>query len=93
MTKANVSTKVSIRMPAKEAMANRRRVTFGASYLNGVINGVHRDQDKMIIHARALKLGSMKALSALKLETLRERLAKAIIAAPEGSLPTSITIN
>lgn len=79
-----------IRPRAKEAMAKRTRVTFGQSFLNGVLGGFHRDQAKMVVLAHALKVGSPSDLKALKLETLREKLAAAIMAAPAETLPRSV---
>lgn len=81
-----------VRRPAKELMANRKRMFFGASYINGVLGGFHRDFDKMVAHANHLGLGSPSQLKKLSLETLREKLAEAITAKPEGAQPFSIRL-
>lgn len=79
------------RPPAKELMAKRTRMTFGPSYLNGVLGGVHRDVGKMVVHAHALGLGAKSDLERLSIETLRTRLADAILSAGD-SAPTSVRI-
>lgn len=78
------------RPPAKELMAKRKRVTFGASFINGVLGGIHRDVAKMVLLGKALGVGTKSELSKLNVETLRERVGEAIIATPEGQLPTSV---
>lgn len=77
------------RLPAKELAAKRARATFGAAFLNGVIGGYHKDHAKILLMATVMKIGRPSDLKRLTLETLRERLAEAILAAPEGSLPAS----
>lgn len=81
-----------VRLPAKELMANRKRMFFGASYLNGVLGGYHRDQDKMLQHAIFLKVDQPAKLKKLSLEDLRTKLAAAIEASPEGAKPFSIRL-
>lgn len=80
----------STRPPAKELMAARKRVTFGASFINGVLGGIHRDVAKMVLLGKALNVGTKSELSKLDVDTLRERVGAAIIAAPDGTLPTSV---
>jgi hypothetical protein len=75
------------RPAAAVLMAARKRVTFGASFINGVLGGVHRDVAKMVLLGKELGLGSKSDLSKLKVETLRERVGEAILAAE--TLPTS----
>ena len=58
-----------------------------ASFINGVLGGVHRDVAKMVLLGKELGLGSKSDLSKLKVETLRERVGEAILAAE--TLPTS----
>lgn len=82
---ATTSTKT--RLPAAEQMAKRTRFTFGPAYLNAVLAGVHKDQDKMVVHANTLGLGSPSELKKLQLETLRERLGAAILAANGDDTP------
>lgn len=82
----------STRPSAKELMANRKRMFFGASYLNGVLAGYHRDFDKMVAHANHLGLGSPSQLKKLSLETLREKLAAAIHEKEDGAVPFSIKL-
>jgi hypothetical protein len=91
-TKAKKPAVAKVRAPAKELMAARRRMFFGASYMNGVLGGFHRDVAKMVQHAAHLKLGSPSQLKALKVETLREKLADAILSTPNGSEPFSIKL-
>ncbi len=80
------------RRPAKELMAERKRMFFGAAYLNGVLGGFHRDQDKMLQHAIHLKVDQPAKLKKLSLEDLRTKLAAAIEASPEGATPFSIKL-
>lgn len=82
----------SARKPAKELMAARKRMFFGASYINGVLGEVHRDFDKMVHHGVHLQLGTASELKKLKLETLRARLAEAILAKEDGATPFSIKL-
>jgi len=89
-TATTATTKV--RRPAKELMAERKRMFFGAAYMNAVLGGFCRDQEKMVQHAGHLKLGSPSALRQLKLETLRERLAEAVLAKEDGAAPFSIKL-
>lgn len=81
-----------VRRPAKELMANRKRMFFGAAYLNGVLGGFHRDFDKMVAHANHLGLGSPSQLKKLSLETLREKLAEKIQSTDDGATPFSIRL-
>lgn len=80
----------STRPPAKELMAKRKRVTFGASFINGVLGGIHRDVAKMVLLGQALGVGTKAELTKLPVETLREHVGEAIIKTPEGQLPTSV---
>lgn len=86
-------TTTKTRPPAKELMAARKRVTFGASFINGVLGGYHRDFAKMVLLGNALGLGAKSELNKLKIETLRERVGDAILATEDGKLPTSTTFN
>ena len=79
-----------VRPPAKELMAARKRMFFGAAYMNGVLGGVHRDHAKMLQHALHLKVDQPAKLKAMTLEKLREKLAEAILARPDGATPFSI---
>ena len=76
------------RLPAKELMAKRTHATFGTAFKNGVIGGFQKDHAKILLMAITMKIGRPSDLKRLTLETLRERLAEAIKAAPEGTLPT-----
>ena len=91
MTTKTTATKTT-RAPAKELMANRNRMFFGASYMNGVLAGYHRDFDKMVAHANHLGLGAPSALKKLSLETLRSKLAEAILSKDDGATPFSIKL-
>jgi hypothetical protein len=81
-----------IRRPAKELMAERKRMTFGQAYIQGVLAGTHHDVAKMVVHANHLGLGSPSALASLKVETLRERLAEAILTKEDGAKPFTIKL-
>lgn len=81
-----------IRQPAKVLMAKRTRFTFGHAYIAGVLSETHRDHAKMLVHAVTMKLGKKTDLAKLKLETLRKKLADAILKAPDGSMPPSVKI-
>ncbi len=87
-----MTTTTKTRAPAKELMAARKRVTFGASFINGVLGGVHRDVAKMVLFGKELGLGTKSDLSKLSADTLRERLGEAILAS-DKPLPTSTTFN
>jgi hypothetical protein len=89
MTKTTAST-TSTRAPAKELMAARKRVTFGAAFINGVLGGYHRDVAKMVLLGKELGQGD---LSNLPIADLRERVGNAILATPDGKLPTSTTFS
>lgn len=89
--KAAVTT-AKVRRPAKELMAERKRMFFGAAYMNAVLGEFCRDQEKMVQHANHLKLGSPSQLRQLKLETLRSKLAEAILAKADGAEPFSIRL-
>ena len=86
------STTVKVRRPAKELMAERKRMFFGAAYMNSVLGGFCRDQEKMVQHAAHLKLGSASQLRQLKMETLRDRLATAVLEKDDGATPFSIRL-
>lgn len=88
--KQGAATKV--RRPAKELMAERKRMFFGAVYMNAVLGGFCRDQEKMVQHAAHLKLGSASQLRQLKMETLRDRLATAVLEKDDGATPFSIRL-
>lgn len=90
--KAAATTAVKVRRPAKELMAERKRMFFGAAYMNAVLGEFCRDQEKMVQHANHLKLGSPSQLRQLKLETLRSKLAEAILAKADGAEPFSIRL-
>ena len=77
---------------AKDLMANRRRMFFGASYMNGVLAGFHRDSAKMIQHALHLKVAPATQLKTMQIDTLREKLADAILSTPNGAEPFSIKL-
>lgn len=85
-------TVAKVRRPAKELMAERKRMFFGASYMNAVIGEFCRDHEKMVQHAVHLKMGSASQLRQLKMETLRERLAAAILSKEDGAVPFSIRL-
>jgi hypothetical protein len=82
---------VSTRPPAKQLMASRKRVTFGAAFINGVLGGYHRDFAKIVLLGKELGLGTKSELSKLELTVLRERVADAVLATEDGKLPTSTT--
>ncbi len=82
------TTTVKTRRPAKELMAERTHATFGPAFVNAVIGGVQKDHGKILLMATTMKVGRPSDLKRLSLETLRERLAEAILAAPDGTLPT-----
>lgn len=86
------TAETKVRLPAKELMANRKRMFFGAAYMNGVLGGYHRDFDKMVAHAVHLKVGAPSQLKKLSLETLREKLAAAIQDSPDGATPFAIKL-
>lgn len=86
------TTTAKVRRPAKELMAERKRMFFGAAYMNAVLGEFCRDQEKMVQHANHLKLGSPSQLRQLKLETLRSKLAEAILAKADGAEPFSIRL-
>lgn len=86
------ATTVKVRRPAKELMAERKRMFFGAAYMNAVLGGFCRDQEKMVQHAAHLKLGSASQLRQLKMETLRDRLATAVLEKDDGAVPFSIRL-
>lgn len=86
------ATTAKVRRPAKELMAERKRMFFGAAYMNAVLGEFCRDQEKMVQHANHLKLGSPSQLRQLKLETLRSKLAEAILAKADGAEPFSIRL-
>jgi hypothetical protein len=90
-TVATPATKV--RAPAKELMASRKRVTFGAAFINGVLGGYHRDVAKMVLLGKELGVGTKSELSKLSVDTLRERVGAAILATEEGKLPTSTSFS
>jgi hypothetical protein len=82
-----VDTTIKTRRPAKELMAERTHATFGPAFVSAVIGGVQKDQGKILLMATTMKVGRPSDLKRLSLETLRDRLAEAILAAPEGTLP------
>ena len=86
------ATTAKVRLPAKVLMANRKRMFFGSAYMNAVLGGFCKDQEKMVQHAAHLKLGSASQMRQLKLETLRERLAAAILEKEDGATPFSIRL-
>lgn len=67
-----------VRKPAKELMANRKRMFFGPAYMAAVTGLICRDHDKMIQHALHLKLGTKHALQNMEMAALREKLAEAL---------------
>lgn len=86
-----VAAAAKVRAPAKELMASRKRVTFGAAFINGVLGGYHRDAAKMALLGKELGLGTPSELGALEIGVLREKLAASIMALPEGQLlPASV---
>lgn len=92
-TKAKTVTKSkAIRRPARELMAERKRLTIGAAYVSGVIGGFQRDTEKMVRHAAALKIGKISELRKLSVDTLRTKLATKIESTPADQMPTSIAI-
>lgn len=80
------------RLPAKEQMALRKRMFFGPAYINGVLGGVQRDFEKMVQHALILKVDQPAKLRKLTVETLREKLAEAIMTKENGAAPFSIVL-
>ena len=85
-------TTTKARRPAKELMAERKRMFFGAPYMNAVLGEFCRDQEKMVQHAAHLKLGTPSSLRQLKLETLRSKLAEAIMNTENGAEAFSIKL-
>jgi hypothetical protein len=83
-------TAVVVKKTALEKMAARTRMYFGSSYMNAVIGEFCKDHGKMIQHAIHLKVGSPSELKKLKLETLRAKLATAILAKEDGATPFSL---
>ena len=90
--KKAATTTAKVRRPAKELMAERKRMFFGAAYMNAVLGEFCRDQEKMVQHANHLKLGSPSQLRQLKLETLRSKLAEAIMNTENGAEAFSIKL-
>lgn len=82
-------TTPAARLPAKELMVARKRVTFGQAFIHGVLAGYHRDFAKIRLLGKELGVGSHSELKKLADETVRERVAAAILATEEGKLPTS----
>lgn len=80
---------VSTRLPAKELMVARKRVTFGQAFIQGVLGGYHRDFAKIRLLGKELGVGTMSELKKLADDTVRERVGQAILATEEGKLPTS----
>lgn len=78
---------VKTRRPAKELMATRTHASFGPAFISAVLGGVQKDHGKILLMATTMKIGRPSDLKRLSLETLRDRLAEAIMAAPEGTLP------
>ena len=91
-TKTAAVTTTKVRRPAKELMAERKRMFFGAPYMNAVLGEFCRDQEKMVQHAAHLKLGTPSSLRQLKLETLRSKLAEAIMNTENGAEAFSIKL-
>lgn len=92
-TEVSTPSTEKVRAPAKELMAARKRVTFGAAFINGVLGGYHRDVAKMVLLGKELGVGTKSELSKLSVDTLRERVGAAILATEEGKLPTSTTFS
>jgi hypothetical protein len=78
-----------VRGKAKDLMAARKHVTFGASFINGVLGGFHRDVAKMVLLGKELNVGTLAELNALPVDDLRTRVGDAILATEEGKLPAS----
>lgn len=93
-TKATLKTKAPAapKLSAKEKMANRKRMYFGPAYMNAVIGEFCTDAAKMLQHAVHLKVSTASALKKLSVETLRTRLAAAIMEKPEGAEPFSLKL-
>lgn len=91
-TKSSKSSKTAqvVKQTALEKMANRTRMYFGSSYMNAVLGDVCKDHGKMLQHAIHLKVGSPSELKKLKMDTLRTKLAAAILAKDNGAEPFSL---
>ncbi len=77
---------------ARQAMASRRRVTFGSAYIRDVLAGVQSDFDKQLIHAIKLGAGTagrLKKMREADPKRLREVLAGKLreLAAEKKDLP------
>ena len=71
------------RTPAKVLMAARKRVTFGPSFISGVLGGFQRDLVKIVLLGQAMNVGTKSELSSLSADDLRERVGAAIMDAPD----------
>jgi ribosomal protein S15P/S13E len=87
MARQQSSNKPQAKIPAREAMENRSRVTFGKAYIRDVIAGTQRDFAKQLTHAIALGIGTPSQLKKLAPETLRERLAEHLKAHKKDDAP------
>lgn len=77
------------RTPAREAMQQRTRVSFGKAYLRDVIAGTQRDVAKQISHAVAIGAVSEKNALRMKFGTVHEKLVEALQSTPAEEQPTS----
>lgn len=75
------------RIPAREAMQQRTRVTFGKAYLRDLVAGVQRDFGKHLSLAVALGVASQAKARKMKPETLTAKLIEAVQQTPEKDLP------
>jgi hypothetical protein len=85
MAKTTKTAAKPARLPAKEQMANRTRVSFGSAFIRDCKAGVQRDVAKVLAFAIALGLGSAGKLKQLKAETVAERVKNHLDALPANA--------
>ena len=76
------------RKPAKEQMAARTRVSFGAAFVRDCAAGVQKDAKKVLLFAIALGAGKAYELKKLKAETVAEKVKAKLASLPaDAELP------
>jgi hypothetical protein len=73
------------------ARANRKRFSFGETWMAAVIAGKATDIDKLVAHGVKLQVGTKSDLKRLKLTTLRTKVAEKLKVAPQQ--PSDIQVS
>lgn len=80
------------RLPAKEQMAKRGRVSFGAAFIRDCKAGTQKDASKVLLFAIALGVDKAYKLKQLKSETVAEKVKTKLAELPaDAELPKNAT--